>query len=100
MRKLRPALRLPPYYMKIENALAFPTALDGIGDLLERLDSGRRLSPAMYRLPGWMSDAHFGRFAGNGTEVSWVVLGLAPVFLFATGAFVWWTRVRTNSHDR
>ena len=80
--------------------LAFPTALDGIGDLLDRLDAGRRLSPAMYRWLGWMSDAHFGRFAGNGTKVLWVGLGLAPVFLFATGAFVWWTRVRAHSHDR
>jgi uncharacterized iron-regulated membrane protein len=80
--------------------LSFPTALDGILDLLDGLDSGGRLSAAMYRSLGWMSDAHFGRFAGNGTKVLWVVLGLAPGFLFATGAFVWWTRVRTNARER
>jgi sulfite reductase (NADPH) flavoprotein alpha-component len=77
--------------------LAFPTAFDAAGDVLDRVDSEGRLSGGMYRLLGWMSDAHFGRFAGNGTKVLWVVLGFAPAFLFASGVFIWWTRVKTNS---
>ena len=76
--------------------LAFPTAFDAIGIGLDRLDTESRLSATMYQWLGWLSDAHFGRFAGNGIKTLWVVLGLAPAFLFATGLFVWWTRLKTS----
>ena len=36
---------------------------------------------------------HFGRFGGLGVRVLWVLLGLVPAILFATGFIVWWTRV-------
>lgn len=36
---------------------------------------------------------HFGNFAGNGVKALWVVLGLAPSFLFLTGVIMWWNRV-------
>jgi uncharacterized iron-regulated membrane protein len=69
--------------------LALPTAFDRVSDALNRLDADGRLSMAMYRALGWMSDAHFGRFAGNGTKTLWVVVGLTPALLFMTGAFLW-----------
>ncbi len=36
---------------------------------------------------------HFGNFAGLGTRIVWAVIGLAPPFLFVTGALMWWNRV-------
>ena len=83
--------------------LAFPRAFDAVGDVLDAMEGEGRLSAAMYRGLGWISDAHFGRFAGNGIKALWVMLGLAPAFLFVTGVFVWWTRVsspRSNTHGR
>jgi uncharacterized iron-regulated membrane protein len=37
---------------------------------------------------------HFGRFGGLWVRFLWVVLGLVPVVLFATGFVLWWTRTR------
>ena len=36
---------------------------------------------------------HFGRFGGLEIRALWVFLGLLPAVLFATGFFMWWTRV-------
>ena len=36
---------------------------------------------------------HFGRFGGLGVRFLWLVLGLVPTVLFATGFMLWWTRV-------
>jgi uncharacterized iron-regulated membrane protein len=36
---------------------------------------------------------HFGRFGGLGVRFLWVVLGLVPTVLFATGFVLWWLRV-------
>jgi uncharacterized iron-regulated membrane protein len=41
----------------------------------------------------WLTYLHFGNFAGNGVKALWVVLGLAPSFLFLTGLLMWWNRV-------
>jgi uncharacterized iron-regulated membrane protein len=38
-------------------------------------------------------ELHFGRFGGLGVRSLYVVLGLLPAFLFATGVVLWWTRV-------
>jgi hypothetical protein len=35
---------------------------------------------------------HFGNFAGNKVKVAWVILGLAPALLFATGLLMWINR--------
>jgi uncharacterized iron-regulated membrane protein len=40
-----------------------------------------------------LADLHFGRFAGTGMKVAWVIFGLVPAALFATGLLMWWTRV-------
>jgi len=41
----------------------------------------------------WFYYLHFGNFADWGVKTLWVVLGLAPPFLFVTGAIMWWNRV-------
>lgn len=41
----------------------------------------------------WFYYLHFGNFGDWGWKTVWVVLGLSPVFLFFTGALMWWNRV-------
>jgi len=41
----------------------------------------------------WAPRVHYGRFAGTGVKVLWVILGLAPPLLFCTGSLMWWNRV-------
>jgi uncharacterized iron-regulated membrane protein len=41
----------------------------------------------------WFSYLHFGNFGGWPSKALWVVIGLAPAFLFVTGVLMWWTRV-------
>jgi len=41
----------------------------------------------------WLAPLHVGNFGGIGLKIVWLVLGLAPPLLFATGFLMWWTRV-------
>ncbi len=41
----------------------------------------------------WFSYLHFGNFGGWASKAVWMILGLAPAFLFVTGALMWWNRV-------
>ena len=41
----------------------------------------------------WVAPLHFGNFGGDAVRVAWLILGLAPVLLFATGLTMWWSRV-------
>jgi uncharacterized iron-regulated membrane protein len=41
----------------------------------------------------WFYYLHFGNFGDWQVKALWVVLGLAPPFLFVTGALMWWNRV-------
>ena len=57
-----------------------------------------RHDPPLKRSPGdiflrWFYYLHFGNFGDWPVKALWVVLGLAPPFLFATGALMWWNRV-------
>jgi len=40
----------------------------------------------------WLTRLHFGSFDWP-LKIVWVVLGLAPAFLFITGVLMWWNRV-------
>lgn len=71
---------------------AFPEPFEGTIDYfdadpsdLERPGEGALLT---------LIQLHFGRFGGLGVRVLWVVLGLVPAVLFATGFVLWWTRTR------
>lgn len=48
----------------------------------------------------WIYYLHFGNFAGSKTKAVWLVLGLAPVFLFITGTIMWWNRVVSREARR
>lgn len=41
----------------------------------------------------WFYYLHFGNFGDWPVKALWVLLGLAPPFLFVTGAIMWWNRV-------
>jgi uncharacterized iron-regulated membrane protein len=41
----------------------------------------------------WFSYLHFGNFGGWPGKALWVLIGLAPGFLFVTGVLMWWNRV-------
>jgi len=41
----------------------------------------------------WIGPLHFGNFGGLGIRFAWLVTGLAPGVLAATGLLLWWTRV-------
>jgi uncharacterized iron-regulated membrane protein len=41
----------------------------------------------------WFSYLHFGNFGGWPSKTLWVIIGLAPAFLFVTGVLMWWNRV-------
>ncbi len=41
----------------------------------------------------WFSYLHFGNFGGWMSKTLWVIIGLAPAFLFVTGVLMWWNRV-------
>lgn len=41
----------------------------------------------------WVGPLHFGNFGGPGIRAIWLVTGLAPGLLAATGLVLWWTRV-------
>ncbi|MGA2880432.1 MAG: PepSY-associated TM helix domain-containing protein [Bryobacteraceae bacterium] len=48
----------------------------------------------------WFSYLHFGNFGGWPSKVVWVIIGLAPAFLFVTGVLMWWNRVLSPSARR
>jgi uncharacterized iron-regulated membrane protein len=52
----------------------------------------------------WMATLHFGRFRTSTWRIPlqslYVVIGLIPVFLFVTGAFMWWNRVLSPALHR
>jgi uncharacterized iron-regulated membrane protein len=41
----------------------------------------------------WVAPLHVGSFGGNVVRVAWLIIGLSPPLLFATGFLMWWTRV-------
>jgi len=55
--------------------------------------AGDKIIRAFYAL-------HFGNFAGIGTRILWAAFGLAPAFLFITGAVMWWNRVLVREARR
>ncbi len=48
----------------------------------------------------WISYLHFGNFGGWESKAVWVVIGLAPAFLFVTGVLMWWNRVLSPAARR
>ena len=66
-----------------------------IGNGLDRLDTDSSLSATMYQW--WLVKRRSLRTVRRQRNQNAVGgIGLAPAFLFATGLFVWWTRVKTS----
>ena len=65
---------------------------------LDRYSGERLVAPAASApTPGdtvmaWIGPLHFGNFGGPGIRAVWLVAGLAPGLLAATGLILWWTR--------
>lgn len=70
------------------------------GDTRVWLDSRGRVdetrdpleAPAGDVLIAWLFPLHSGEAFGLAGRVLWTLLGLVPLFLFATGAWLWWQR--------
>lgn len=65
------------------------------GAVLQQAPVGRRSAGDV--VMAWVAPLHIGNFGGNGIRAAWLVLGLSPPALFATGFFLWWTRVVRHS---
>jgi uncharacterized iron-regulated membrane protein len=50
----------------------------------------RSVGDRIFRLFSYL---HFGNFDGWRSKAAWTIIGLAPAFLFITGALMWWNRV-------
>jgi uncharacterized iron-regulated membrane protein len=61
------------------------------GELLHRRDD--REGSVGDRLLSWMIPLHFGTFGGLPVRILWVLAGLGPVILAASGVLMWWNRV-------
>jgi uncharacterized iron-regulated membrane protein len=63
----------------------------------------RRAQPRLSggdKIVRWVYYLHFGNFSGWRVKALWVLLGLAPPFLFVTGTLMWWNRVLSPSARR
>ncbi len=67
--------------------LAFPEPFDTAASWV----SGDDLSGIGYQALTWLTYLHFGRFSAA-VQVVWLVVGLLPAALVATGVGIWWTR--------
>jgi uncharacterized iron-regulated membrane protein len=79
----------------LQSSVQAPSTVITVADETPR---PRRARPQVRRSPGdiflrWFYYLHFGNFGGWPVKALWVLLGLAPPFLFATGALMWWNRV-------
>ncbi len=72
--------------------LVFPETFSKTVDYLQPLDENAPTARLGDEILRWVARLHFGRFAGWPVKTLWVVLGLAPVALFITGAVMWWNR--------
>jgi len=80
--------------------LCLPRAVNAVVNFFDPVDpssSAIRLSDTI--LAG-LAELHFGRFGGKFTKAVWVVFGLAPATLFATGSIMWWNRFLHNRFRR
>jgi len=73
--------------------LSIPTVFSSVVDFLEPLHKAARNPRLGDQVLYWLTQLHFGRFAGPTVKTIWTVTGLAPAVLFFTGLVMWWNRV-------
>ena len=72
---------------------AFPNAITELGYFLVSHSGGHLTNETIDDFTAGFAMLHFGRAFGPWVKLLWVILGLAPVALFVTGALMWWNRV-------
>jgi uncharacterized iron-regulated membrane protein len=83
---------------KLQSSVESPAVSPIVRVVDEATPRVRRRRPPIKRSPGdiflrWFYYLHFGNFGDWPVKALWVLLGLVPPFLFATGALMWWNRV-------
>lgn len=85
--------------------LCFPEGFQEVADRLQPVTGATGHIPFVDQVIYWLAYLHFGRIGGIGipchgpgfcdqaTKATWAVFGLAPTFMFVTGAILWWNRV-------
>lgn len=73
--------------------LAFARQLAPIVDYFYPMDELHPTPRRIDTILATLSRLHFGRSYGRSAKVLWAYFGLAPLFLFVTGALMWWNRV-------
>jgi uncharacterized iron-regulated membrane protein len=85
--------------------LAFPDAVQDVADRLDPPTAANAGTRVADQVIYWVAYLHFGRINGIGipchgpgvcdqtTKAIWAIFGLAPAFMFVTGAILWWNRV-------
>jgi uncharacterized iron-regulated membrane protein len=97
--------------------LSSPDMIQDIADRIEPLTDANSRTRIGDQVIYWLAYLHFGRINGIGipcrgpgfcdqaTKLTWAIAGLAPAFMFVTGALMWWNRVvrkrrlKTTSED-
>jgi uncharacterized iron-regulated membrane protein len=85
--RLEPQASIPPIFIPVDGPTIRPP----------------RFRPKLSRgdkVIRWFSYLHFGNFSGWLSKALWVVIGLAPAFLFVTGILMWWNRVLSPATRR
>jgi uncharacterized iron-regulated membrane protein len=85
--------------------LCFPESVQDLADWLQPPTAANAGFRIVDRIVYWLAFLHFGRINGIGipcsgpgvcdqtTKAVWAIFGLAPAFMFVTGAIMWWNRV-------
>jgi uncharacterized iron-regulated membrane protein len=85
--------------------LGNPEPFQDLADRIQPLTDGNVRVRAVDQVIYWLAYLHFGRVNGIGipcngpgfcdtaTKSIWALFGLAPAFMFVTGAVMWWNRV-------
>ena len=85
--------------------LCFPEPVQDFAERIEPLTAANAGVRIGDRVIFWLSTLHFGRILGIGifcggpgvcdqtVKAIWALFGIAPAFMFVTGAIMWWNRV-------
>ncbi len=95
-----PSTARSPFQVLFSDEQPTPVGAKGLRTVYLDQFTGQRLAapPGATPSPGdtimaWVAPLHVGNFGGVGVRLVWLVTGLAPALLGATGLILWWTRV-------
>ena len=95
-----PSTEESPFQVLFSDAQPTPVGAKGLRTVYLDQFTGERLADTPRAAPtlgdtimAWVAPLHVGNFGGIGVRLVWLVTGLAPALLAATGLILWWTRV-------